>query len=1174
MPNCDDIFQQIQALEGKKQGLNEASAQLSADVEEPDPVGRFVFRGKDGQNYEASFDEIWKQVSQDPLATRALAEIAAEGRVKPNGAEGQFENFAQLVDRMGLDSAADLGALLFRFTGDWEKANPSDFSRVIAQQDPETFKARLAAAFGEAGVAINEDRLAQMVSRNVAPFLGVLDNQNRLRTLEIITRNNVIKKVEALRDQIAETGVAPTREAKVAFMKDYYTAIYSHRSARIASRRSGQLLQNYQRLIDEDSGATDSLFRTTGAEAKAEADKVAQELIAMTPEELVQEGSFAKAVIEAADRGAAGKEDLEQLILTGKTEGIDPADDGLDKGWEKTWRRNARAAYKDSILFSPRTQLLMNYVSQKVVFAAEGYKRLTGLNAWKLYGARQKARQLAFFDGQPELLEKAAGQPTYINPLATDFFRESMKAQLDGARIAWAAGTKANDVIRQTWGESLQKHFMDGDTPFAGNVDSFQDSGQMSIKDQYRMAQEVWDEPLSRDRFLFQLRDKLHLSLKVLANRKIEAATGKKLPVMSALQLMTAVDQRAGLKVFMTARANDLMLEQAAKFPDGNLKQWTDAVDTELREQIYQADPSPTQIEAARSQFGLEEPGVGPDGEVAGLTDDEVAAFIASEKLGYPVLTTIEQYQAKDLSIALRMQQRQTEGIPGAIDQAVSGLRRSEVGDVMVSFWRSPFNQQLWDLSLAGSPFSAVYKTAQVSGKLVQGKLTPELLAETQSSLVVATTMLGMFMALKSQGVITGNGPVDPNTRKQWTERLNAEGKVANSVFGIPFNMGGVPVLNSLFLMADMADVVDQGGVSDFDQQFAFEGALQLVAGQIMRTPGFRQVQMLYDALANGSSNAWEKLARFGAFMANGQMNPASGVERLAEWGTGSQWQDLMPPQPQSSAEERYAMEQLPDDHPLKKLESSLRSWTYMSNPGLAHWAGLRLKETTWLGRSLRRPDGIFRGEWPIGVPGVWEFNNGEYRVEQGLEGLGLLNPPRQLMLGKDSHGVQMTPAAMEEYNSYLGTVTPSMRYSDDPKHGGAAVWRGAQTTVIDGGEVVPAGRVTLDMTDMVDQAVQGRTVREALDYAMQSRQYKRWDADPEFTTNPKVRDMTKEMRRNQPGPTLLKTIKDYYAALAEDKLDASNSEAAQQLRADREALRRDGSGLEGSQMRLLEMSR
>ena len=98
--------------------------------------------------------------------------------------------------------------------------------------------------------------------------------------------------------------------------------------------------------------------------------------------------------------------------------------------------------------------------------------------------------------------------------------------------------------------------------------------------------------------------------------------------------------------------------------------------------------------------------------------------------------------------------------------------------------------------------------------------------------------------------------------------------------------------------------------------------------------------------------------------------------------------------------------------------------------------------------------------------------------------------------------------------------------------------------------------------------------MREALDYAMQSKQYKRWDADPEFTTNPKVRDMTKEMRRNQPGPTLLKTIKDFYAALAEDKLDDSGSEASLQLKADREALRRDGSGLRNDQMRLLEMSR
>lgn len=1178
MSNCDELFQRIRALEDKKQAFHDARGALHSMASEDDPVDRFVFRGKDGQSYEASFDEIWKQISQDPLATRAFAEMAAQQRLKPYGAEGQFENFAQLVDRMGLDQAADLGALLTRFTGDWEKVNPSDFARVTAVQDPEMFRARLARAFADAGIAIDQDRIGQAVTKNVGPFLGILDNQDRLRALEAVTRHNLVKKLEVLRDQIAATGVAPTREAKAAFMRDYYTAIYAHRSARVASRRAGQLLQNYQRLMDEDPGMPGSLFQSTGAEAKAEAAKVAEDVIAMTPAEAVQEGSIVKAVIEAADKGPAGQQELTDLIEAIKVDGIDPNGPGLEKDWERTWRRNARAGYKDSILFSLRSQLLSNYISQKIVFAAEGFKRMSGLNGWELYGMRKQARQLALAGDDAELIKAAREAPVYVTPLATGFFRDALKDQLDGTRIAAAAGMKAHEVIRQTWQDSVAAHVMaDGPstTPFAGNVDVFEakDRGVMNISDQWRMAKEVLDDPWDQTRFLFQLRDKLHLGLKLLANTKIQELTGAKLPILSSLQTMTAVDQRAGLRIFMTARANDLLLEQAAKFPDRTLKQWTDAIDKDLREQIYQADPSPDQVKAARAQFNFDEPGIGPDGLVAGLTDDEVAAYIAAEKLGYPVLVTPEQIRAKDLSYALRMQQRQTEGLPGVIDRAVSGARQGELGDALISFWRSPFNQQLWDLTLASTPGNAIWKTAQVSGKLMQGKLTPELAAEAQSSLIVGGTLMAMFLTLKSQGVIVGNGPVDPTARRQWMERLNAEGKVPNSVFGIPFNMGGIPVLNSLFLMSDVADVIDQGQVSRFDQQFALEGSLQLVAGQIMRTPGFRQVQMLYDALANGSSNAWEKLARFGAFMGNSHFNPASGVERMAEWAAGTQTQDLLPPQPQTSAQERYALEQLPPDHPLKSLEDRLRSWTYLSNPGLAHWLGLRHKETTWLGRNLRRPEGIFRGEWPIGVPGIWEANNGDYRVERTLENLGMLDPPRQLMVGKDSHGTAMTPEAMEEFNHYLGTVVPTTPYSRDPKNGGAAVWRGVMTTTMQGDQAVPAGRLTLDLTRLVDEAVQGRTVREALDFAINSPQYKRWEADPEFTSSPRVRDMTKEMRRAQPGPRLLQTIKDFYAALAEDRLEASGSQAALQLQADREALRNKGEALRESQNRLLQLS-
>lgn len=1171
MSNCDEIFQQIQALEAKKRGLSDALATLD-QIEEPDAVDRFVFRGKDGQSYEASFDEIFNQVSRNPLATKAFAEMAAQNRLKPVGAEGQFENFSQLVDRMGLDRAADLGALLTRFTGDWEKVNPNDFYRTIAVSDPEQFKSRVAKAFDEAGIAISEDRLAQMISTNVAPFLDIVSKQDKLRVLGAVTRNNVIQKIQVMADQIAETGVRPTREAKAAFMRDYYTAIYAHRSERIASRRSGQLLQNYQRVIDEDAGASESLFRTTAVEAKAEAAQLAKEVITMQPDELVQEGSFAKRVIEAADKGAAGGPELQELIDTAKRSGVDNSD-GFDADWERTWKRNARAAYKDSILFSPRSQTLSNYLSQKIVYLTEGYRRMTGQNAWQLYGARQRGEQMARLEGDPEAMATKLKEPVYINPLATGFFRDALKAQLDGSRIAVEAGLKAHAVIKQTWGESLQRHFMEGDTPFAGNLDNFIAKGQMPIEDQYRAAQEVLDEPWDKSRFLFQMRDKLHVALKLTANQKIYEATGQKLPVYSALQMMGAVDQRMGIRTYMTQRANDLMLEQAAKFPERTLKEWSEAVDQELYEQIYRADPSPAQIEAARLEFDMPKPSQGADGLVDGFTDDEVAAFIASEKLGYPVQVTAEQLKARDISVQLRMQQRRTEGLPGVIDNAVSRARQGEMGDVMVSFWRAPFNQLIWDLTLAGSPASSVYKVAKASGKMVQGKLTPELAAEAQSATVIALSMMGMFLMLRQSGAVTGNGPVDPAARKQWVERLNAEGKVPNSVFNIPFNLGGVPVLNSLFLMTDAADVIEQGQVSKHDQHFVFEGLLQLTAGQIMRTPGFRQIQMLYDALANGSANVWEKLGRWSAFMANGQLNPASGGERLMEWATGTQWQNLTPPN-RSSVDERYALDQLPEDHPLKSIQETLRSYIYMSNPGIAHWMGLRVKEKTWLGRDVLRPDGIFRGEWPVGVPGVWGFNAGEYRVERKLEELGMLNPPAAVMLGKSSSGVPLIPDAIEEINDALGAVKPSLPYSRDARHGGTVVWRGPEATIVRNGREVPAGRVMVDLTRLVDEATQGRTVREALDYVLTSSQWSNWDKDPRYTTNPKVRDMTKEMRRNQPGAYLLQKIKDYYADLAESAFMESGTPAAMQVVQDAEILRVDGTDLRMQQRELDAMSR
>ena len=123
-------------------------------------------------------------------------------------------------------------------------------------------------------------------------------------------------------------------------------------------------------------------------------------------------------------------------------------------------------------------------------------------------------------------------------------------------------------------------------------------------------------------------------------------------------------------------------------------------------------------------------------------------------------------------------------------------------------------------------------------------------------------------------------------------------------------------------------------------------------------------------------------------------------------------------------------------------------------------------------------------------------------------------------------------------------------------------------------GREVSAGRVMVDLTRLVDEATQGRTVREALDYVLESPQWSNWDADPRYTTNPRVRDMTKEMRRNQPGPTVLQKIKDYYANLAESAFMDSGTPAAMQVIQDAETLRVDGSNLRSEQRQLDMMSR
>jgi len=123
MSNCDDNFNEIQRLEAERRRIQAELDRLNGSADrELKPERNFVFRGKDGKEYEANFDEVWKQISRDPLLQQEWANRAVDERYKPIGSEGQFENLAQMVAHMGIDDATIAEILI----------SPHSFQQLVA----------------------------------------------------------------------------------------------------------------------------------------------------------------------------------------------------------------------------------------------------------------------------------------------------------------------------------------------------------------------------------------------------------------------------------------------------------------------------------------------------------------------------------------------------------------------------------------------------------------------------------------------------------------------------------------------------------------------------------------------------------------------------------------------------------------------------------------------------------------------------------------------------------------------------------------------------------------------------------------------------------------------------------------------------------------------------------
>jgi hypothetical protein len=1100
---CDDLFQRRQALikEGKdidqkleRVGHLRLSSQFPSSE---DPAKRFVFTDRQtGQQIETNFEEMWDVVKRaDSEGMQRWAERALGSRQKPVGAEGQFQNLGQLVDRMGVEDATRMASLVQSLTGAWQEANPRDWNFVTAVNDKNVFAERLANAFDDAGIQLDKDTISQAITQNVAPFLSILNRQAKLQVFADVTRSTLESKIGQLRQYIETTGLEPPVEAKRNFIDAAAKAIFANRSAALSRRVSGQLLEQLKKAPGMAPDMAKKFFDDDIA-------REAEQIFGPNAQDLINEDSIVGKVVEAAGRGVDGLEDLKQLELTMKVEGPDPTAK-LDKDFKDNWSRQARAYYKDSQLFNLDTQAVRSYLANKLTFLAEGYRA-------------------AFENG------------VYLQPVGTSFLRSIMRVDktFQGICVALEAHFITSDTIRQGFGDSFREGYMNANTPFAGNVDTLGKTGTVPIEEQYATARQVLEAPFDENPGMWPInaRDKMFVGAKLLGNHLIEKAGGPKLPITSSLQMMGAVDQRTGLRTFMTARANKLFLDSFNEEPLLR-KDWTwddrrKWVDGKLQEQLYQATPTDQNVRDARTQFDMGEE----------LSDEEIKTWLAANKVGSPVLATPDQAKAYDQSVYSRMQKR-PEGFAGKVDKNIGDLRDNPYVDAVIPYWRSGYAQGIWDFKQSRPP---IIQTAQV----IFGKNpTQEQIAKTTGSFYTFLGMLALFEGLDNDfGKLEGNGPIDPAARKSWL----AAGHKPNSLFGIPYNMGGLPILNTLFLYKDLKENFVTGEYSDYDKYNAWWGLAQVGVGALMRQTGFRQFQMLGDTLMSQDPKSWE---RFLGFLANGQINPLSGGMRQAERWTGTTTNDLMPFRSVGPGDE-YLADKIGHDDPLEQLRDRLREFASYGAPSVAYLMGQPLKEEDYMGRSLRRPDGVFKNEWPTGFPGLWEN-----RVYGTLDRLALLQPPAALMDGR-LDGVLMGPELEKEFNHYNGNAKGGL-ISEHHAMSKRVFWSApaSKTVFTEAGERVEEKyTASTDLGPLLDKLTNGKTLYQAINGLLQSKTWKEWEINPLTTTNPKLNDRPRSEILLQPGPKAIKILHDYYERLATEKVEFSNSPYAEEWRQKRNA--------------------
>jgi hypothetical protein len=1126
MSNCDDLFKQIQELQEQNLKLQDQLTEAerlrkAAGVFTRAEMGEgFILPGRNGVPRELGQAEIQRGYEQlaGQMSSKEVDDIVSRGldeKAKPFGADGRFTNYDRLLQEIDISRVEDYARLSEALGLTLERQAPEDFAFITETYGKDRILDIASKAYADLGIP--GDVLRARMATRAARFGGIVENKVWLRFWADRSKQTFLDELEKINKYMRELPGSPVPDSlKQDSFKQYKVALVFERHNAYAKRRVAQALRS-----EQDSLGESTLRLDLGDDQEGLADA-----IGLTTRDIDKDSLMGR-VIQAIDDGPKGQLELDEIINAIKIDNLDPKST-LDKDWYNTHMRLGNALVKDSQLSNLNTQVKANLMSNV---------------------------GMAFFGPIQETLINGIR----LTPVGT---RMSRGAFMDSIRITGKALTYAKDYTRATLKTDVSRAFLEGGGMYGGNSDTY---GRRLLTNEQEMAEigAILDAPFQKSgnwalttanpQNMGLLRNKLQVAARILAFSKpmdpagmnrLEAAwramgiggSGKAeipvpdtfLPWKPGLRLMGAVDEGFGKFQYLFKLKADLEMKARTEGAQlGLLDQRTrdEWVQARLDEAIYQATPSEANIKSFRKQHSLK----GSD-----FTDDEIGKMIAEQNMaGGPTLATPESRTAFDYSAWARFQNRPQSSEMGSwlgkpiekLDEAMMSARQAWGVDMVFPYWRSPFNALLMDQRLA--TFAAVD-----TAKMIFGNPTQLQVAKTKAAWIMSGTTLAMFGMLEAGGHIDGGMGADPSKR--------------NRIFGTPY-LGGLPVLNTLFLWKDLKDAAMNANDSGFDKDEVLTGVMQVLTNQLLRSTGLTTIHQLLEAL-NGDRSAWQSIVRYVGFLGAGQLpfvGPVRNIERLTGTDGASFFRDG-----NATPGERYWLDQ---DSPFAGVERALRDLAYNTLPSIAAATGSPRKTRDHLGNPIGNVNGIDLAKGFPFFPSIWPKGRIHDVVYGELDTQDMLDPPEPL-LTKTLNGIGMSDELQNEYNDIHGSVKGDSFLATMAMAGKTVAVRFPMPieVVTSGGvRIRKDGGATIPIGQLLEKHVKGKTKLQALYSLFEDPIYQAMEEDPLQSANPRIQDLPKPERRKMPAQLLIKAVTSYYDLLTQQELTrraaAGTSEPAKQ---------------------------